>query len=507
MTKTVLIIDDNAFAAQMEQYLKPLGFAVEEHLRADGAEERVAALQPDVILLDLHFPGDDEKATRTTGGKLHTTLRECFPYIPILIFSIRPDDDAIPLEQFDLAPLGRIGKPDFTQRGWAAEYALQLDRVIAEHGRSSGDYSKEFGFLVGETRVMREFARRLGIAARTDRSILLCGETGTGKELAARAVHKASGRSGKFVVARIGSIPPELVGSALFGHAEGAFPGAYAASAGWIAEAEGGTLFLDEIGDIPAEPQAALLSFLDDRSFRPPGTPAFAADVRIVSATQRALHGLVAENGIRGDMLGRLREVELSLPPLRDRLEDIPALFARAVEAFNATANIQVSGLLRSETHDKLRVHDWPGNIRQFNDVLRAAIIWTRNHVLLPEDVDFDIVPEPTPAEPAAPGAAEAPHSPVEQTTADLAALHFARIEEIPQGQARYDEYKALPLYLLAPVAAHIKSALRSQKRSGDVKQIEFSYYFFGDGEGSDRFDTVRRFFADKNVWQQLRDT
>ena len=506
MTKKVLIIDDVPISAQMEPYLAPHGFSIEQLATTEGAEEQVAAIAPDIILLDLHFDNDEVGATRTTGGAFHTLLRNRFADIPVLIFSTRPADNSIPAETFDIKPLGSIRKPDLEAGGWAEDFAQRLNRTIQDHGRKAQDYSQDFGFPIGETAPMREFARRLAIVAPTGRNILLRGEAGTGKELAARGVHKVSDRTGKFVVARIAALPPDLISAALFGHDKQAFPSALSASAGMIADATGGTLFLDEIGDLPDDAQAALSGFLANRG-QPIGDhqPAQSADVRIVSATQFDRSDLIARSNFRRDLLDQLAEAELSLPPLHERMEDIPALFRRTVEEFNATAAIPTSLHLRPETLAKLSAHDWPGNIREFRNVLASALMWTHNEILMPEDIDFDIVPTPeaVPTEDADGGECEP--SPVEQTTRDLADGFFTLLENEEQGEVRYQQFKEIPKHLLVAVNEKIFAALRERLNRDRLNQNELSAYLFGDNHADENWERVRGYVSQNKAWPSKR--
>lgn len=506
MTRKVLIIDDVPISAQMEPYLAPLGFSIEQLATTEGAEAKVGQIAPDIILLDLHFDEDEVRATRTTGGSFHTLLRKLFPDIPVLIFSTRPADNSIPAEEFDIKPLGSIRKPDLEAGGWAEEFAQRLSRTIQDHGRSGHDYSRDFGFLIGETAPMREFARKLAIAAPAGRNILLRGETGTGKELAARAVHKVSGRTGKFVVARIGALPPDLIFAALFGHDKQAFPTARSANSGMIVEATGGTLFLDEIGDLPVEVQAAFLGFLSNREKSIVGDqPDDTLDVRIVSSTQFDRSDLVDRSKLRRDLLDHLAEIELSLPPLRNRMEDIPALFARIVEEFNATASIPVSHHLRPETLSKLSDYDWPGNNREFRNVLASALMWTHNEILMPDDIDFDIVPMPDsmPAEGA--GFEQSKPSPVELITLDLAEGHLWDLESTEVGELRYKKYKDISKHLLVAVNEKIFEALREKLGRDRLNQIELSAYLFGENNADENWEKVRGYVSQNKAWPSKR--
>lgn len=459
----ILIIDDVRCKPLMEQQLGPRGFVFDQVLRAADAERRIETFKPDLVLLDLHFPNDAVDTNRTTGGRLHKDLLKRFPDLPVVIFSARPADTAIPAETFDSLPLAVLAKPDFSQPGWDEDFLARLTRALDAHRRTAEELGRDLGFVVGQTPAMLEFARRLETAACTGDSLLLRGETGTGKTLASQAAHRLSGRGGSFVTIRPVALPPQRVAVDL---------------ADSFAKAVGGTLCL-MAEDLPNDAQTALLGLLD----APPG------DVRIVTSIGSD-PAVIA--GLRSDLLTRLRGLELALPPLRERLDDIPELFARAVESFNAKAEIHVRPVLRPETLSKLRTYDWPGNIRELEAVLRQALTFTRNDVLMPEDVDFDL----SLATPAA-GEAVAPQQP------DAAGAIAARIESVQQGQARYDAFKALPDYLLPEVTARIVEQLATKMEPGKrIKQSELAFYFFGNKDGTDRIDTVRHFLSTKKCWR-----
>jgi two-component system nitrogen regulation response regulator GlnG len=431
-------------------------------LNAADAVPRIEKFKPDLVLLDLHFPNDAVDAHRTTGGRLHKDLQKRFPDLPVAIFSTRPADTAIPAEAFVSQPLAILAKPNFSQPGWDEDFVARLTRVLDAHRRTAKELGRDLGFVVGRAPAMREFARRLETAARTGDNLLLRGETGTGKTLAAEAAHRLSGRSGSFITIRPASLAPQRVAAEL---------------ANSFAKAVGGTLCL-MAEDLPDDAQTALLGLLD----APPG------EVRIITSIGS---GPAAIAAVRSDLFTRLRGLELALPPLRERLDDIPELFARAVESFNAQAEIHVRPVLRPETLSKLRTYDWPGNIRELEAVLRQALTFTRNDVLMAEDVDFDLPLATLPA-----GQAVAPQEP------DLAGAAVIRIESIPQGQARYNEFKALPRFLLQDVTARIGAQLAMKMEPGkSLKQSEYAFYFFGDIDGARHIDTVRRFMSTNKCW------
>jgi len=221
-------------------------------------------------------------------------------------------------------------------------------------------------------------------------TILLQGESGTGKELLARLVHQLSPRSSKpIVTVNCGALPESLIESELFGHEKGAFTGASARRIGRFEEADGGTLFLDEIGELTMPVQVKLLRFLQEREFqRVGGNTNIRADVRIISATNRDLEGMVKEGTFREDLFYRLNVVVMSIPPLRERREDIPALIDHFLKRFAAENGKDIVGI-SSEARDLLMKYDYPGNVRELENIIERAVVIARNEVLSLEDLPF----------------------------------------------------------------------------------------------------------------------
>ncbi|MCC6158090.1 MAG: sigma 54-interacting transcriptional regulator [Deltaproteobacteria bacterium] len=264
---------------------------------------------------------------------------------------------------------------------WAAGRTLTVGRTtLTLRSRESGETlaagDRRVPGLVGDDAAIRELGELVHRVAPLDVTVLVRGETGTGKELVARAVHELSRRAaGPFVALNCATVPRDLFESELFGHVRGAFSGAVRDRRGMFALAHGGTLFLDEIGELPLDVQARLLRVLDDRRVRPVGgeTPV-ACDVRVVAATHRDLERFVREGRFREDLWYRLNMVPLTLPPLRERLSDLDALAAHLM-AREAAAQGRAAPTLLPETLEALRRHDWPGNVRELAAVLARAII------------------------------------------------------------------------------------------------------------------------------------
>lgn len=240
--------------------------------------------------------------------------------------------------------------------------------------------------LIGESPVMQKLFSIINKVAKTDVSVLITGENGTGKELVARAIHDLSDRRDKpFIAQYIGNIPATILESELFGYKKGAFTGATADRIGLFEAANGGTLFLDEIGDLPFELQAKLLRILQNKEFKRLGENLIRhADVRIVAATNQDLTQLIKEGKFREDLYYRLNVVRIVVPPLRDRKSDIPLLINHFLQKDNPDMQISNAAL------KKLMDYNWPGNVRQLENIIKRACIMAANNTIEPEDIQFD---------------------------------------------------------------------------------------------------------------------
>jgi len=249
--------------------------------------------------------------------------------------------------------------------------------------REEIDKASMFEEIVGSSLALKEVLARVSEVAPTDATVLLLGETGTGKELVARAIHKRSQRAGKaFVCVNCAAIPPALIGSELFGHEKGAFTGALQRRLGRFELAEGGTIFLDEIGELPAEMQSALLRVLQEREFeRVGGTQTIRADVRVIAATNRDLHGAMIDKTFRSDLFYRLHVFPIEIRPLRERKEDIPLLVEYFIDRYASKMGKRIRGIKQTSL-DLLKSYYWPGNIRELQNVIERAVIVADTEVL-----------------------------------------------------------------------------------------------------------------------------
>jgi transcriptional regulator with PAS, ATPase and Fis domain len=244
--------------------------------------------------------------------------------------------------------------------------------------------------LIGQSRPLRESLELVERAAPTKCTILVRGETGTGKELVARAVHEASPRSnGPFVAVNCAAIPESLLEAELFGHTRGAFTGATASRAGRIPAADGGTLFLDEVGELPLAAQAKLLRVLQDNKYVPVGADReVSVDLRIVAATHRNLEQMVAEGTFREDLYYRLAVIQATLPPLRERGRDVLSLAFYFLRQSNRTLGTSVTSFGEGAA-GRLLDHAWPGNVRELANVVERAVLLRQNGMIAPEDLMF----------------------------------------------------------------------------------------------------------------------
>jgi two-component system response regulator GlrR len=266
-------------------------------------------------------------------------------------------------------------------------------------GQAFGRLREKLGLrhLLGESPSFVAAIEKIPLVARCDASVLICGETGTGKELVARAVHYLSPRAKKpFVAVNCGAVPTELVENELFGHERSAYTGAFSQQPGVVQEAEGGTLFLDEIDSLPLLAQVKLLRFLQEKEFRPLGAArAQKADVRVLAASNGDLESAVDEGRLRRDLYYRLNVIPLRLPPLRERREDIPLLARHFLQKHALERRAELS----PRALQALRDYDWPGNVRELEHVVERAIVLSQDEELIREHhVALPRSPEPAPS-------------------------------------------------------------------------------------------------------------
>jgi two-component system, NtrC family, response regulator AtoC len=383
----VLIVDDDPASRRLlEVRLRPLECDV---ATAGNGEQALMAIRkevPDLVLLDLQMP-------KMGGIEVLRALREDKINVPVIVItahgSIETAVEAIKEGAYDF-----ITKPvDAKHFDVVVRKALEREALKRELELFSEDVDKRYRLVVGKSGKMNEAVETAKKAATSKATVLLLGESGTGKEIFARAIHNWSERKSQPLVAiNCVGLSKELLESELFGHEKGSFTGADQLKKGKIELANGGTVFLDEIGDVSQELQTKLLRFLQEREFdRVGGIRPIHVDVRIVAATNRDLDLAVKEGRFREDLFHRLNVVQIMLPPLRKRTEDIPALARHFLQRFSKEVKKNLSGI-SDEALGRLSTYDWPGNVRELANVIERAVVLGQGPEIAPHDLPARIV-------------------------------------------------------------------------------------------------------------------
>ena len=383
---TVLIVDDEPLNVDLlEQELAAAGYRTLSAGSGEEAIAKAAKAAPDLVLLDVMMAGLDGYAVCERLKASDATRA-----IPVIFLTALTDT-------FEKVRAFSAGAVDYVTKPFEPEELLArvgthiaLRREIEAHRRSRStvqylmeEIRSDRDAMVGDSPALRRVLEQIAQVATTDSTVLIQGETGTGKELVARAIHERSPRRERpLVKVNCAALPRDLVESELFGHEKGAFTGATQQRRGRFELADGGTLFLDEAGELPLEAQAKLLRVLQEREFdRVGGTRSLRTDVRVIAATNRDLHARVAAGGFRADLYYRLNVFPILVPALRERRDDIPGL----VRHFAAKAARKLGRTLDGISPafvERARAYDWPGNIRELENLVERAIIMSNGGVL-----------------------------------------------------------------------------------------------------------------------------
>jgi two-component system NtrC family response regulator len=370
--ETILIVDDEKnYRVVLSAFLSGEGY---EMLTAESAQEALEAVDSvdlDLVLTDMKMPVMD-------GIQLLKQIKEKNPHLPVVMMTAYGTVEKA-VEAMQLGAFNFIQKPFQNETlKQMVHNAISTYRVFKENRRLLQDLEGLYRFdnIIGKSKPMREIFGLIQKIAPTKATVLITGESGSGKELIARAIHYNSHRRNKpFVAVSCAALTETLLESELFGHEKGAFTGAIAMKKGRFELADGGTLFLDEIGEIPTPVQVKLLRVLEEMIFeRVGGTRPIEVDIRLVAATNKDLSQEVEGSRFREDLYFRLNVVHISLPPLRDRSEDIPLLAAHFVKKYVRETNREEM-TISPEAMRFLCNHRWPGNVREFENAIERAVL------------------------------------------------------------------------------------------------------------------------------------
>ncbi len=380
MASRILIIDDDTSLRRVLEYnLQEEGYEV---FAAANGEEGLLLFeerQPDLVITDLKMPG-------VSGFQVLAAVKGRSPLVPVMVLTAFGAVDTA-VEAMKLGAYDYITKPfNRDELKLTVRKALEMRGLSEENRRLKEELTEraEFRNIIGISRAMEQVFAVVRKVADTDATVLITGESGTGKELVARAVHSLSARrAGPFMAINCAAIPRDLLESELFGHVKGAFTGAVRDKTGKFQLAEGGTLFLDEVGELPVELQPKLLRALQEREIEPVGgTAPRKLDVRVVAATNTDMDEARAGGRFREDLYYRLAVIEVHLPPLRERVEDIPLLVKHFAVRLGAPAVTYAPEALAA-----LRKYSWPGNVRELENTVERLLIMRNGNRIALEDL------------------------------------------------------------------------------------------------------------------------
>jgi two-component system response regulator AtoC len=383
-SRQVLIVDDEEnIRLFLRTLLEKKGYAVTTAETAERALALAEAEPPDYVLADVKMPG-------MSGIELCRELRVRVPQATVIMMSAYGSVE-LALEAVGAGAYDYVAKP-FKQDEvlFALAKAEEHDRLLRENRALRAAASGATGHpeLLGKSPAIMQVFRLIGKVAEYRTTVLIQGESGTGKELVARALHKQSSRRDKaFVAINCGAIPDTLMESELFGHKRGAFTDAHADKLGIFQEASGGTLFLDEIGELTLALQVKLLRVLQESVVRPlGGNKDSTVDVRVIAASVRDLSKEVAQGRFREDLFYRLNVLQIVVPPLRERVEDVSLLIDHFIARNNDKLGTKIRGI-DARARKALLAYHWPGNVRELENLIERAVVLAEGDVLMPEDI------------------------------------------------------------------------------------------------------------------------
>ncbi len=389
--KILVVDDEKGMRDFLEIMLKREGYAVDISPSAKDAIQYIKHKSCDLVITDIKMPG-------VGGIGLLKAIKEITPEtVVIMITAYASVDTAV--EAMKLGALDYFTKPfqvdDIKMR---INMALDRKKLVRENIQLKRELKNRYGFrnMIGTSKPMIEVYDLIKRIAKTKTSVLITGESGTGKELIAKAVHYEGNRKdGPFIAINCGAIPENLLESELFGYQKGAFTGAITNKAGLLEVADGGTVFLDEITEMPIHLQVKLLRFIQERSLRRVGgTDDSHVDVRIISASNRAIREEIKEGRFREDLYYRINVISIDMPALREKKEDIPLLAEHFREKYAKEFDKEIRGI-SSEAMEYLKSYDYPGNVRELENILERAVALENTRIILTEAIPSYVVNGP----------------------------------------------------------------------------------------------------------------
>ncbi|MDE3192496.1 MAG: sigma-54-dependent Fis family transcriptional regulator [Chloroflexota bacterium] len=384
--KTILVADDDAsIRALLRQLLQDEGYAVQEAATGVEVVDKVKEASPDLVIMDVRMPELDgiEALSRVKGAS---------PRTAVLIMTAFGSSNAA-IRAMELGAFDYVTKPFELDKinhtvGKVFEYQDLAQEVEVLRGEISSLVQTER--IVGNSPPMQEVYKTIGKVAKADATVLITGESGTGKELVAEALHyNSSRRAGPLVKVSCAALPETLLEAELFGHEKGSFTGALTQRRGRFELADKGTIFLDEIGEMSLQTQTKLLRVLQDRKIERLGSSLpIKVDIRVICATNKDLQKQVEQAKFRDDLFYRLNVINIPMPPLRDRKEDIPALVEHFLAKHRYSATAQPAAI-SEEALRRLLEYDWPGNVRELENVIERAVVLSRGQIITSRELPF----------------------------------------------------------------------------------------------------------------------
>lgn len=388
-TASILVVDDEAGIRELlEIMLKREGYSVTTASSAKEALEALSSRSFELVITDIAMEG-------MSGIELLTKVRQAHHDTAVIVITAHGSTESA-VEAMKLGANDYLTKPfQIEEMKIAVASSLKARDLERENRQLRSELGKAFSLdnIIGNSPAIQPVFEMIKRVSSTKANIMILGESGTGKELVAHAVHRnGSDPSAPFVVINCAAVPETLFESELFGHKRGSFTGAVADKEGIFQQANGGTLFLDEVGEIPLSVQVKLLRAIQQKSFRPVGgTEDITVDVRIICATNKNLEEMAKKGEYREDLYYRLNVIQIRMPALRERKEDIPALAEHFLRKFNLTMGKSVKGISK-ETLRLLMAYDFPGNIRELENIIERAVALETQAVVLPESLPQKLI-------------------------------------------------------------------------------------------------------------------